>query len=188
MTPDLIDIEEGPDRIRLAWDNRRVRKDRRQLFFLVAFWIIWAPLTVFLTGKAAQEGGLLWLWCVFGWGGTILIPLSLLQTLARERVELSAEGLRWELRGCVPGARKHLPLSAISELWIGRIDKGPRNRECVLTLNVFERSRFRRRHLIGYWLHPDDKAFVFERLRRFAEARAWPVRFTDARITPSPRA
>ncbi len=187
MSPDIIEIEETPERIRVAWDNRRVRKDRGLLWFLAVFWMLWAPLTVFITHKAAQEGGMLWAWCVFGWAGTLLIPLSLGQTRARERVEMDARGLTWELSGCFPAARKAIPLAAIAEIRIGAIYKNARNQECVVTLNIFEIARFEKRHLVGHWLHPDHKGLVFERLRRFAAERAWPIRFTDGRVGGTPR-
>jgi len=36
-------------KVRIDWDNRRVRHDKFLLWFLVLFWIIWAPVTVFAT-------------------------------------------------------------------------------------------------------------------------------------------
>jgi hypothetical protein len=40
---------EGLSEMRLEWNNRRVRHDRFLFWFLVCFWIIWTPFTVFGT-------------------------------------------------------------------------------------------------------------------------------------------
>jgi hypothetical protein len=59
--------------LRIEWDNRQVPKDRFAGWFLVVFWLVWAPITLIATGTLLFGGPELSLaiflavWLVFGW-------------------------------------------------------------------------------------------------------------------------
>jgi hypothetical protein len=40
-----IQFDESPNRLRVTWDNR-LRKDKKSIAFIFAFWIVWTLLTM----------------------------------------------------------------------------------------------------------------------------------------------
>ena len=96
MSP--IQETEGAASLRMARHNRHVRKDRVAFWFLLVFWIAWAPLTVFLTcgaflfGNSADQA-FLSIWGIFGWFGTLAIPYVFLARSWFEWLEISSQGI-----------------------------------------------------------------------------------------------
>ena len=135
-SPCPIEKFEDATELRLKWDYRKVRHDRFLVWFLVLFWIIWAPVTVFATGMIFRSGSPVFfsIWCVFGWVGTLGIPYALLQRSWSEWVTLSSEFLVSGQRGLLVPKPKHIPVSAVSQIGIGHYD--PSDRESVVTLNI----------------------------------------------------
>lgn len=74
-----IEFHEDTESLRIEWDNRRLRKDRFTFWFLILFWAIWCPATLFVTAVLlAPESEpdskpviFLLVWLLFGWLGTI---------------------------------------------------------------------------------------------------------------------
>lgn len=158
---------ESPLELRLAWNNRRVRRDRFMGWFLVLFWIVWAPATVFATWMIFHSGSPIFfsIWCIFGWLGTLLIPYTFVQRTWTEWVSLSAERLELGAEGWLAGKPKEIPLDRITAITLGCKDD-----ESVPTLNLICRGKrhFESRRMIGYWLHPELKEQLFVELRTFA--------------------
>ena len=104
-----FEISHGPDSIRIAWDNRKVPKDNATAGCLVLFWILWAPLTLFVTSflvygliaGLAKISDVLFLgcWLTFGWLGTLAIPASFLSRRASEWVEITPGEITIGLHG-----------------------------------------------------------------------------------------
>src|SRR5712692_2593808 len=96
-SPFLISEEGGT--LRIAWDNRRVRKANAVLWFFIIFWIIWAPLTlavtcaIFLPGMDAATRIFLVIWSIGGWLGTLLIPYSMIGRNWSEWIEISQHSI-----------------------------------------------------------------------------------------------
>lgn len=125
-SPSSFQETEAGSTLRLEWDNRRVRKDRFTYWFLAIFWIIWAPVTVFVTerfladvfAKAFHLGVLVSglpavIWLIFGWLGTLLIPWCLLGRSWREWIEISEEEVCHGREGLLAPKPKHFPIARI---------------------------------------------------------------------------
>ena len=189
-----IKFEESADGLTIEWDNRRVLQDRFVFWFLVLFWVIWCPATLFMTAVLFTPGPednprpylFLVIWLFFGWFGTIGIPLFLLNRRSVEWIEISQTGVSIGLRGPLPQKLRHLEWSQIDEIALGRYNDGS-DHESMVTVNVFlTRGKFgqRKRLMPGYWLASGLKEAVYERIRSFIEARKLPAK---TRIMENPR-
>lgn len=174
-----VHFEEEPNHLTVSWDNRTVRKDRFTFWFLMIFWIVWAPATCIATVKifSSESPVFFAFWCVFGWLGTIAIPLTFMQRYWREWIRVDCESISWGATGFFARNPKTLPFSRILEFRLGyRPDQD--EPESVVSLNIYETPRrfgHQRRHLLGYWLSKEDKKLVFERMCHYASKRSLPL-------------
>jgi hypothetical protein len=171
------ETEDGSS-LRLEWDNRQVRKDGCTFFFLLVFWIIWAPATVFVTGLLlVDDGGGRWffaIWLVFGWLGTLGIPYTFLGRSWREWIEISAHTVCHGHEGFLAPRRKSFPLDTILCIFFGHVGD-----ETPVTLSVFRvpgRLGLRNQHLFGYWLAPELKKQMFDRIEAFVRDKELSLR------------
>jgi hypothetical protein len=182
--------------LRLDWSNRHVRKDGCTFWFMIAFWMVWAPLTVFATYMIFRSDSPVFftIWCLFGWLGTLAIPYALLQRWSSEWIEISAKGITCGRSGFLAGKPRTHALADITEIGLGLHDD-----ESMVTLNIHCRGERRpwlrrallfwlapemqgrpelqeqaaqsvstRRFMFGYWLAPQLKEQVFDVIREFA--------------------
>jgi hypothetical protein len=169
------EIEDGPT-LRLEWDNRHVRKDGCSCCFLTGFWIIWAPLTVFMTGVLLADEGSRWflaIWLLFGWTGTLLIPYSFLGRTWKEWIEISEEGFCHGCEGFLAPKPKCFPLPTILYIFFGHYSD-----ESIVTLSIFSlpgRFGFPNRHMFGGWLAPALKNELFDRIEAFIREQELPL-------------
>lgn len=174
-----IERSEGVAELRLAWDNRKARHDKFQLWFFLLFWVVWAPATGFATWMIFRSDSPVFfsIWCVFGWMGTIGIPYALLQRSWYESVVFSSDEFVHGRKGRLAPKPKRIPVSAISEIGIGFYE--PNDRESVVTLNIhyFTAKKRKVRHMVGYWLHASLKEEVFCELQAFADKHHLAVAF-----------
>lgn len=177
----------GAGTLRLSWDNRTVPKEGCAFGFLIAFWLIWAPVTVGVTVlvvTGADGACFLACWSVFGGLGTLLIPYTLLGRRWSEWVEVSAEAVTVGAVGVLAPRPRVYPVAAIREIALGWYHDGI-DRESMVSLNIIRDSTlFRRWAMFGYWLAPALKRQVFEAMRAFAEARAIPLTFVEYGAAP----
>jgi len=183
MTTDAIHFDETPDRLRVSWDNRRTRSF--MFWFLVLFWIIWAPMTCGATAMIFRSDSPVFfmVWSVFGWVLTIGIPAKVFQSCRNEWIELDAQVISWGGKGLLAAKKESLPLSRVAELGFGHYSE-PVDEETIATLSIFEppvdlgRLRHRPRHLLGYWLPEREKKVIFERIRDFVSRREIELKTT----------
>jgi len=176
-----IDKQSSAGHLRLEWDNRQMPKDRFAFCFMIFFWMLWAPLTCWATTMIFTSDGPVFfcIWCLFGWTGTILIPLTLVRRRWREWIELDAEAITWGAQGLWAPKSKSLPLQAVEEVGFGRVSDD-HEREFTESLTIYEKPgqrRFRCRHMLAYWLRKPYKQQIFEALRRHAESTGIPIAF-----------
>ncbi len=177
---DSLCIEESPDRLRISWDNRKVKKDRMTFWFLLLFWIIWAPVTCLATAAIFISDSPVFLifWCIVGWIGTIGIPLFFLQRLSSEWIEISPESISWGAVGPLAPKPKRMPMVEIDEFALGRYSDRS-EQESMVTLNVYGLPKWRfkeHRHVLAHWLAREHKEALFNRIRLFASTRSLPLR------------
>lgn len=186
MVQGTIHFDEQPTRLRISWNNRELRKDRFTFCFLLLCWIVWAPITCVATVKIFTSDSPIFftIWCVFGWLGTVMIPLTLLQRFWSEWIEIGAESLSWGASGILARKPKEVPFARIGEFglgWYSNRSKHERNaHESMVTLNVYESpgSLGTPRHLLGYWLTKEDKKLIFDRVKDYVAKRALPLKVT----------
>lgn len=145
-------------------DPRRFRKDRFYTGFLIVFWIIWAPVTLLVTGFAATGEGpqaFLYLWLCFGWLGVILVPYTLLTRNRKQRLTASAGRLLIRGTTLLPWKRQEVRRGDLKALTLERHDD-----ESVLTLNLFVKG-FPGRVMLAPLVHPDGKEILFHELAHF---------------------
>lgn len=145
-------------------DPRRYRGDRFYLGFLVVFWLIWAPATLFVTGLLLTEGGpkvFLAFWLLFGWAGTLMIPVTLFTRKRKQRLAVEADRLL--VYGTQPFSRRpqEIRREHLEAFTLERYDE-----ESVVTLNLFL-SRWPKRIMLGAMVHPDGKVSLFPQIAAF---------------------
>lgn len=168
-------IESGGE-LRLEWDNRRARHDRFMLWFMVLFWIIWAPATVFATCMifASEDQLFFIIWCLFGWLGTLAIPYALLQRSWSEWITLSPQWFAFGQTGLLAPKPQRIAMSAIFEVSIGCHND---DSVAMLHLTYFTPKKRKTLHSIGYWLHPSLKEKIFGEIQAFAAQHQLPLAF-----------
>jgi hypothetical protein len=175
-----IQVSEEDKTLRLALDNRRLPKDNFTFGFLVLFWVIWAPLTVFCTtvlyfavwSGNAETAIFFTVWCTFGWLGTLLIPYTLLGRWRSEWIKVSPASISHGFSGpWAPKTRTYL-LGPDVKLALGRFEE-----DSIVTLSLVWTSPFglQKRALFAYWLAPNSKEQVFLAIAAFVAAHKVPL-------------
>jgi hypothetical protein len=171
--------------LRMAWDNRRVRKNNFVLWVFVIFWAIWAPVTlvmtcaIFLPGADESFRVFAAIWCIFGWLGTLGIPLSIVRRTWSEWIEISPEAISYGCIGFLARKPKTFPMDTIIELGCGHY--GGQEPESMMTLNMIRSGGIfgsRRRHIFGYWLASELVVQVFETIEQFVTRSEIPLKMT----------
>ena len=162
---------------RVEWDNRHVRKDGCMFVFFFVFWIIWAPATLYMTSLLfVEEGGPRWffaIWLIFGWVGTLAIPYGFLGRSWREWIVISEQGVCHGREGFLAPKPKTFPLSTILCIFFGHCGE-----ETPVTLSIYcvpGRLGLANRHQLGYWLAPDSKKKLFDRIEAFVGDNGLPL-------------
>ena len=157
--------------LRLSWDNKNMQKDKSTFIFLVLFWIVWAPVTLFMTLLLFYGGPVVFLsiWLLFGWLGTVLIPYSLLARSWQEWLSLTPETLSFGYTGFWALKPRILSVKNIREIAIGYCNDGA-DGESIVTLNVYDNTRMWNggRYMLAYWLSPDLKEEIFNAIQEFS--------------------
>ncbi len=182
-----IEMTETGGTLRLAWDNRRARTNRVLFWFLVLFWVIWAPATVFLTFyKFPSDAPVLFsIWSVFAWLGTLGIPLFVLRRYSSEWLDLSASEIRYGSTGFLSRKPKAIPLTDVEELRFGCYNGGGEDAGFGDTLSILLKGSnlFRQRqYMVGYWLAQDLKERIFMLVQEFVLKNQIPLKTVDYRI------
>jgi hypothetical protein len=162
-----------------AIDPRRFRKDRFYTGFLILFWILWTPVTLFVTGFASTGEGpqaFLWLWLCFGWLGVLLIPWALLTRNRTQRLRMRAGRLLVSGTGLLPWTALAIDRDQIAALTLEAYDE-----ESVLTLNLFLKGLFRRRVMLASLVHPEGKEILFREIERFLHDHGFSFETRNAR-------
>jgi hypothetical protein len=175
-SPSPFEVTRDGSALRIEWDNRQVRKDGYTCCFFAFFWIIWAPITLFMTGLLLTGKGPIWflaIWLIFGWAGTLLIPYTFLGRAWREWIEISEEGFCHGREGLLAPMPKCFALPTILCIFFGHYsDESP---VTLSVLSVPSRFGFRNRHLFGYWLAPDLKKELFDEIEAFVQSLELPL-------------
>ncbi len=174
---DQISFDEDQWRLRVSWDNRKVKKSAFTLWFMIIFIIIWFPLTCFTTAMVIVSDDLevfLIFWSIMAWLGTFGIIYALLIQLSSQWIEIDKNKISYGWDGLFGRREKTFPVSKVEELALG-LNSNRGHHESMTTLNLYElfenphsfKALFTGRHLIAYWLSEENKKMVFHRISKF---------------------
>jgi phosphatidylglycerophosphate synthase len=154
---------------RYVIDPRDYRSDRFSIGCLVAFWLIWAPVTAIITYLAyTKREPFLFVWLVFGYLGTIGIPIAIFFKNQKQVLEIAGDSL--VVYGAMgnPWSKVRIHKQNLKALTLERYEDP--DTESVYTLNLFQKPDVRpQRIMLASFVHPKDKAILFEEIREFLQ-------------------
>jgi hypothetical protein len=185
VSPFLISEDDGT--LRIAWDNRRVRKANFVLGIFILFWIVFTPITLLTTYGMFLPGidVLARIFCVFwstiGWVFIIAVPYGIIARTWSEWIEISTETMSYGCIGFLARKPKKFPIDTIIEIGCGLRGYGSQEPESMVTLNVMRSGGILgnpRRQMFGYWLATKLKVQVFETIEEFVTRNQIPLKMT----------
>ena len=149
-------------------DPRDYRKDRLFAGFLILFWLIWVPATAFITVAAFMDPSpFFFVWLVFGYLGTFLIPYTLLTRNRKQILEVAGETVVVYGIGLLPMSSVQIDKQNLDSLTLEHYDDGF-DLESIYTLNLFQKPGARpRRVTLASFVHPREKAILLEEIGAF---------------------
>lgn len=157
------------------WNNREIAKSSFIAIFLGVFWLIWTPVTFYVTTLAISGTGpwpFLLLWLVFGYLGVIAIPVTWMLRYTSERIEIDDEEYRHIFVNLPWFFPKRWPVSEIRRVTFGRVGD-----ESIATLNIW-RGAFKR-DMIAYWGRSDIKRDLFHEIAIYLEETERDIQVID---------
>lgn len=150
-------------------DPRDYRTDRVGIGCLIAFWLIWAPATAITTYLAyTKHDTFLSVWLVFGYLGTIGIPIALFFKNQKQVLEIAGDSL--VVHGAMgnPWSKVRIHKQNLKRITLEHYEDP--DTESVCTLNLFQKPEVRpQRIMLASFLHPKDKVIIFEDIREFLQ-------------------
>ena len=154
---------------RYVIDPRDFRTDRVYVGFLIAFWLIWAPVSAIVIYATYSEGSpFFFVWLVFGSLGTIGIPVAIFFKNKKQVLEAAGNSLVVHGTQGYPWSRVEIDKENLHALTLEHYEEC--DQESVYTLNLFQKPGVRpQRIMLASFLHPKDKAIHFQEIREFLE-------------------
>lgn len=148
-------------------DPRRHRTDRFYTGFLVVFWLIWAPATAIVTWLAFTERHtFFFVWLIFGYLGTVGIPLALLNRRRKQVLEVVGESICIHGSGVLPTSKVIVHKQNFHALTLEHY--GKHDPESVFSLNLIQKRGTRPgRIMLAPFVHPKDKVIIFREISEF---------------------
>ncbi len=160
-------------------DPRRYRKDRLYVVLMVVWLVIWVPATLFVTGMAFYDPQIFFfVWLVFGYLGTLAVPLALLSRNRKQYIKIEEEMIVVQGTGIWPWSTVRIP-----KPWFNGIALGHYNEESVYTLNLCYTKDYpsivpgERRIMLAQFVHWKNKAILFDEISHFL--RSHNIAFTE---------
>lgn len=171
----LVNQERSRERVtyqisgRYVIDPRDFRTDRVHVGLLVAFWLIWAPVSVIIICGTYSEGNPFFLvWLVFGSLGTIGIPMSIFTRNKKQILEVTGKSVVVYGAQGYPWSRVEIDKENLHALTLERYESP--DQESVYTLNLFQEPGVEpHRIMLASYVHSEDKAILFEEIREFLQ-------------------
>jgi hypothetical protein len=154
---------------RYVIDPRDYRTDRLGVGCLVAFWLIWAPATAITTYLTYTERHpFFFIWLVFGYLGTIGIPVAIFFKNKKQVLEAAGNSLVVYGTMGYPWSRVRINKENLKALTLEHYEE--HDQESVYTLNLFQKPGVRpHRIMLASFVHLKDKAILFGEIREFLQ-------------------
>lgn len=170
-----FNITKTDSTLTIEWSNREIPKSVFLTIFIVVFWIIWTPATLFVTCLLLSGDGP-WLffviWLLFGYLGMLGIPIWWTIRWARESVEFDEQSYRHHLIGYPKWFQRDWKMEQVTSIHYGHYD----DEESTPTLNVIKGKS---RDIIAWWASPDTTYELFLVIKEHLESRDCDVSVVD---------
>jgi len=135
---------------------------------MIAFWLIWVPITLFALKNAIDDFSLFWvIWLPFGFVGVFGIPLSLYGINVKHIITVEPNGIRINSDKVFFQRNVFIRRDDLKSVMIGH-DKSDGETESVATLNIFRKSGFwNNRIMIAPYTHSKEKKLIFLKIVSF---------------------
>jgi hypothetical protein len=158
----------GQDCKEFVIDPRKYRKESLSVVFFITFLLFWIPFVAYCTYIAfINPDPFIKLWLVGGYVGAIFGSLHLM-SMNRKQI-LVVEGELLIISGS--GIRSKSQIQVLNEnIEMITLEHygGKDNEETIYTLNLLQKRGVRpRRIALAYFVHPTDKAVLFDQLVKF---------------------
>jgi hypothetical protein len=155
-------------------DPRKYRTYRLYTGCLLLFWLIWAPLTAFMTVAAfTAPSPFVLVWLLFGYVGTCVVPYAIFTRHRKHILEVAGESLVVHGTGWLPMSSVHIPKEHLDALTLERYDDGF-DRESIYTLNLLQKPGGRpKRIMLASFVHPREKTRLLEEIQVFLHAHGF---------------
>jgi hypothetical protein len=159
--------------IKYVIDPRDFRTDHFYTGCLVVFWLIWAPATAIVTWLAfTDHSPFFFIWLIFGYLGTVGIPLALLNKNRKQTLEVSGESLIITGAGTLPTSKMRIHKQNLRALTLEHYDDS--DQESVCTLNLLQKPGHRpARIMLASFVHPKDKVVLIEEISTFLHSHGF---------------
>lgn len=150
-------------------DPRDFHTDRVYVGCLVAFWLIWAPVsTIIIYATYSESSPIFFVWLVFGPLGTIGIPLAIFFKNTKQILEAAGNSLVVYGTQGYPWSRVEIDKENLHALTLEHYERT--DQESVYTLNLFQKPGVRPyRIMLASFVNPKDKAILFEEIKEFLQ-------------------
>jgi hypothetical protein len=148
-------------------DPRAYRPYRFYVGFLVVWWLVWAPGTLFVTVMAfSTREPFLFVWLIVGYIGIILAPLAFLARNRQQILEVDGNALIVHGTGLRPSSSVRIQAGNLEALvFVGRDAKK------IQSLAIRRRAGFD--IPLAPYVHPQDKAKLLEEITTFLRAHGF---------------
>lgn len=162
-------------------DPRDYRTEGCYLGCLGVWWLIWAPATVFITYLAFKErNAFLYVWLIFGYAGTIVVPVVVLGRNKIQSLEVVGDTLVVCGTGLFPWSRYEMPTASLRAVTLEYYDSG--EGESVLTLNLIQNTGWGvGRVMLAQFIHADDKEVLLDEISRFLQGHGLKFEVKNAK-------
>jgi hypothetical protein len=156
----------------LLIDCKSMKKDRFYIGLMIVSWLVLATVTAYVSCSITNEFSWFSLvWLVFGYAGTILIPLSIFGATSKEIITTTADGVNVLYDHRFIKHNVFIPKDNIESVTLERVDEGTSfgeaSIESVWTLNIFQKNGWRwKRVMIASLAHPEEKERIYAELVR----------------------
>lgn len=152
---------------KIVIDPSKYHTDKLNVGCMSIFWVIWAPSTLIATYMAIDTGSLfLYFWLIFGYLGTIGIPVSLNSRNRTQTIELKDNKLVIYGAGLFPWTKIEIEKQNLQELTLEHYDNN--DPESIYSLNLIQKMGISpKRVMLAPFVHPKDKNLIFQQINNF---------------------
>ena len=165
----------------VQWDNRSIPKCRFQTIFSLVWWLIWTPLTVYVSCAVWPSGEhrYFWtLWLIFAFAGVLIVPYLWVFRWSTERIEIDSDTYRHHFVGFPFWMQRNWDVETITEIRWG-IQDAESATPYISVIRSKSWSTVWSQDAIAWWATTDTRRELFELLRDLLDSIGSPIPIVD---------